>query len=271
MKNILNDITREEKNSIIGQYTNKLNVKVENFKKLTESKLGDSKPLINEQKTPEEAGYKEYSEINLPDGTYLGNINPSDNVKEGLRHVRDVLVYDKDRKFTGYVLQVQSPSRSGHDDITFEIKNKKVARDGFFIEDKYFFKDQGYAPAATQAATQEKAPQVTNKVASEGIKNVLPEMIAGKPFEGYYSGYVFGGIFNGTDYLWDCNGVEGMNGVRGMVDGKIISENNSMLNKQTKMEITDADPKGVWVGFYSKGDNFVVYMTTAGQPKCVYF
>ena len=94
-------------------------------------------------------------------------------------------------------------------------------------------------------------------------------MVSSPPFPGSWSGYVFGGTFNGTNYWWDCNGVDGMMGVRGQVEGKITSENNSTLSKETKQQITDADPKGVWVGFYSSNDKFVVYTTTTGKPKCV--
>jgi hypothetical protein len=49
MKHILNNLTDEEKNAIREQHTGGMKVMTENFSKLTNSKLGDSKPLVAEQ------------------------------------------------------------------------------------------------------------------------------------------------------------------------------------------------------------------------------
>jgi hypothetical protein len=49
MKHILNDLTKEEKNSILEQYTGGKKIMIENFNKLVNSTLGDSKPLLEEQ------------------------------------------------------------------------------------------------------------------------------------------------------------------------------------------------------------------------------
>jgi hypothetical protein len=51
MKHILNNLTEEEKNSIREQHTDGKKIVIENFDKLINSKLGDSKPLVNEQST----------------------------------------------------------------------------------------------------------------------------------------------------------------------------------------------------------------------------
>ena len=48
MKHILNNITEEEKRSILNQYEGKLNLFTENFAKLSNSKLGNVKPIITE-------------------------------------------------------------------------------------------------------------------------------------------------------------------------------------------------------------------------------
>ena len=48
MKHILNDMSEQEKNSIREQHTGGMKVMTENFSKLINSKLGDSKPLVNE-------------------------------------------------------------------------------------------------------------------------------------------------------------------------------------------------------------------------------
>ena len=49
MKHILNDLTEQEKNAIREQHTGGMKVMTEKFSRLTNSKLGDSKPLVNEQ------------------------------------------------------------------------------------------------------------------------------------------------------------------------------------------------------------------------------
>tara|TARA_Y100000385_G_scaffold283122_1_gene338731 strand:- start:39 stop:467 length:429 start_codon:yes stop_codon:yes gene_type:complete len=113
--------------------------------------------------------------------------------------------------------------------------------------------------------TEQEIETITNKIKSEGIKNVSNEMITSPQFKGEYSGFQFGGEFNGVNYQWDASGVEGMSGVRGFVDGKILTEKNSYLSQYN---IEDADPSGVWVGFYDGKTAFVCYDTQSGEPKC---
>jgi hypothetical protein len=49
MKHILNNLSEQEKNAIREQHTGGMNVMTENFSRLLNSKLGDSKPLVSEQ------------------------------------------------------------------------------------------------------------------------------------------------------------------------------------------------------------------------------
>lgn len=49
MKHLLNNLTEEEKNAIREQHTGGMKVMNENFSKLVNTKLGDVKPMINEQ------------------------------------------------------------------------------------------------------------------------------------------------------------------------------------------------------------------------------
>ena len=49
MKHLLNNLTDIEKDSIRKQHTGGMKVMTENFSKLINSKLGDSKPLLSEQ------------------------------------------------------------------------------------------------------------------------------------------------------------------------------------------------------------------------------
>lgn len=46
MKHLLNNLSEEERDSIRGQYTGRLNVVTENFKKFVSKKLGDVSPIV---------------------------------------------------------------------------------------------------------------------------------------------------------------------------------------------------------------------------------
>jgi hypothetical protein len=48
MKHLLNDLSSEEKNSILEQHNGEIKIDTSKFRTLLESKLGDSKPLITE-------------------------------------------------------------------------------------------------------------------------------------------------------------------------------------------------------------------------------
>jgi murein DD-endopeptidase MepM/ murein hydrolase activator NlpD len=65
MKHLLNNLSEEEKNSIRNQYTGEIKVVTENFKKLLNSKLGDVRPLVDdelliEEKLIGEQGFKDF-------------------------------------------------------------------------------------------------------------------------------------------------------------------------------------------------------------------
>ena len=49
MKHILNDLSDDEKNRIREQHTGGKKITIENFNNLVNTKLGDSKPFLNEQ------------------------------------------------------------------------------------------------------------------------------------------------------------------------------------------------------------------------------
>lgn len=124
-----------------------------------------------------------------------------------------------------------------------------------------------------QQTGETKTKEVVNKVATEGIKNVTAQMISSPQFKGSYSGYQFGGVFDGVNYQWDCNGVEGMSGVRGLVDGEIITETVDNMFASIKQQLTDGKPGTPSVGFYSKtpGARFFIYTTNDNKVKCKTF
>ena len=126
----------------------------------------------------------------------------------------------------------------------------------------------------TQQPQPNEVKTLVNKVATEGLKNITSQMVSSPQFAGTYSGYVFGGVFNNVKYQWDCNGVEGMSGIRGMVDGEIITETVEGMATSTGKDMSDGKPGSYCVGFYKEGaanSNFVIYTTSAGKPKCLYF
>ena len=60
MKHLLNDLSEEEKNRIREQHTGGKKLVIENFDKLVNGKLGDTKPLLSEQKENEKCVDGEY-------------------------------------------------------------------------------------------------------------------------------------------------------------------------------------------------------------------
>jgi len=67
MKHILNNLSEQEKNAIREQHTGGMKVMTENFSRLLNSKLGDSKPLVNEQ--------EEQTATRLGAGIFSGGIS----------------------------------------------------------------------------------------------------------------------------------------------------------------------------------------------------
>jgi hypothetical protein len=66
MKHLLNNISEEEKNSIREQHEGGMNVAIENFKSLVETKLGDAKPYLNEMKEDELGEALELKYLTIP-------------------------------------------------------------------------------------------------------------------------------------------------------------------------------------------------------------
>jgi hypothetical protein len=290
MKHLLNNLTEEEKNSIRNQHTGGMNVVTENFSKLINAKSGEVKPLISEQETKGEedttpyvdpmfgnAGYQKVDEVNLSDGEYIGNLTPEVYKLPdwaNLKYVRNIFLFTKDKKYTGYILELPIASRSGVQNLPVTITGKRATIENPEIVFQYFYKQPTSQSGATvnEQVDNANVKTITNKVASEGIKNVTPEMISSPQFKGQYSGYVFGGVFNGVNYEWDCNDVPGMSGVRGVVQGEIISEISKNMFSAIKKYPGDNNPESPCVGFYSKsGSSFIIYSTSNGTVKCMYF
>ena len=116
------------------------------------------KRLLNEQYYPTaeeryaKAGYKEVTKINLPDGIYISNPDGSETTRsqENLNSVGDIHIYNNNQR-TGYVINFNNPSRSGHKNVDINIRGGN--QDTF--EGKVYYKDVGYKPAPQQSTTNQ--------------------------------------------------------------------------------------------------------------------
>ena len=212
---------------------------------IQESNLRLEGRLLNEQVTGETQ-----SKINLANGNYIG---------DGSGYVYQILDLNKIK--TGYSVKATKGIRGYKGDDKVTISDGIPTSETWGVGGTYSFVDSGYKPQA-----QPEQKKVSSKL-SEGIQNVLPQMIQSPPFKGTYSSSTFGGNFNGVDYEWVANGVEGMSGIRGISYGVVLTENNSYL---VQKGITDADPSGTWVGFADDNGRikFACYKTTGGTIKC---
>ena len=112
MKHLLNNLTEKEKSSIREQHTGGMNVVTENFSRLINTKSGDVKPLVNEDKdgtineskdSPTKSEILKMSKEELKDkygvlkvkGTYLGEEGEFTHFKEVMGDVTCSFRYDK--------------------------------------------------------------------------------------------------------------------------------------------------------------------------------
>ena len=76
MKHLLNNLSEEEKNNIREQHEGGMNISIDNFKKLVETKSGDAKPYLNEQDT--DAEEKQTRPFSDKKGMPIGRLKDSD-------------------------------------------------------------------------------------------------------------------------------------------------------------------------------------------------
>ena len=264
MKHLFNDISYQERKKILEQHQGGMHIDNKKFHRLLTEKLGNVKPLVeqssndtnksNIDKMIENEGYQKVTKVSLPDGTYI---------YEGSGDI--CRIYDQDGKTeTGYVVEMPYSIRGMWKPEKVQVKN------GAFVAGDFksiIFKNVGYKPTPQGQGGQQNVKTVINKVATEGIKNILPEMVSAPQFKGTYSGYVFGGIFNGVNYQWDCNGVEDMSGIRGQIDGEIVTETVEIMSKSIKRDLVESKPGTLCVGFYTPSQSrFILYTTNKGTP-----
>ena len=182
MKHILNDLTEQEKNSIREQHTGGMKVITESFSKLINSKLGDVKPMVNEQLNILPAANKLAPQLQAAD---LSCIDASlfQTAGDGKKYyvvdkpssipggVRERIVLSNDG--TGYITQTGSKGKwkCGTSGVEFRIDSDPSAV-------RYLGKITA-APAATVtqpnatsncAASLDEIKQGSNKILMRGCK-----------------------------------------------------------------------------------------------------
>ena len=113
--------------------------------RLTESELvGLVKRVIKEQSNSGgnpliNSGYKKVLDVNLPDGTYIGNVDGYEEQaeKDGLSAIPYLWIFDKNKKFTGYLGKMNMYSRGGTKNEYLSIENKKIDDNNIY---EYYFK-----------------------------------------------------------------------------------------------------------------------------------
>ena len=123
MKHILNNLSDEEKNSILEQHKGGMKVITENFSKLLNSKLGDAKPLVNEQ--AEDQNTHRYDKGEQSPGIEKFLTNPMDTkVENGLMNQlrndpygkgKIIIFFNGERKAEpgSFIQKIQSDYRGG--------------------------------------------------------------------------------------------------------------------------------------------------------------
>lgn len=117
---------------------------------------------------------------------------------------------------------------------------------------------------------EEQSKVILNKVGTEGLKNITPEMVSDPPFKGEYSGYIISGVFKNVEYQWDCHGVQNFSGVRGIVNGTIGTE--TIENMCVGLKLTcpeDVKPNSLALQFDSGNTQMLIYTTNSGKAVCL--
>lgn len=95
MKHILNNISENEKNEILGHYTGQLKIDNSKFNKLVENKLGDVKPLLSEQAATANQSIGQQYQQGKEQGKQAGVVaaqNVKTFVKQGLSTAKEIVI-----------------------------------------------------------------------------------------------------------------------------------------------------------------------------------
>jgi hypothetical protein len=234
-------------NEFKSQNDSKILNELKRFNQLLESTMGDVKPLIFEQDSERtkfyetsyvaplvESGYKEVSEINLPDGEYnMGGSGYRIEINQG-----DIP--------TGYVLVVRNGIR-GMWSGPITVSDKKVDEEVY----KIFYKNVGYNPESFKPISI-----VTSNLTSGSIPKEVIDAPA--PSVDVVNGV---GVFSVGGKKYSFN----FSDVAPNINGKLymFSETGDNLNSDGKFQ---AKPGTHWVAFVDRTQQgTIIYVNTKGK------
>jgi hypothetical protein len=233
MKNLFNDLSESEKSRILEQHEGGKTLVIENFQKLLTNKLGSVRPLVMEQddiveKQTQELlglGFKEVSEVNLPNGTYQMG---------GSGYVIDIL--SPDETDTGYRILSNQGIRGLYSG-PIQIVNKKPIVDNI---NKIMFKDMGYKAVSQVKVTITPEMLINSSIPQEVVSAPAPRFtISGGQGNFYIKGSTDLYGVDLSKYLSDMNG-----------EYYLFTETAEYLN-QNKPNY-GAKPKTQWVAFVNR-------------------
>ena len=119
MKHLLNNLSEEEKNNIREQYTGRMKLAIDNFKKLVESKLGDAKPYLVEQ-----GQSSQNKEPRFKVSTFNGDVEYFfDGIKDEDTHFKFVNPFNSQELFN-WLVTPKDKGGAGLEDMKLDPKNQ---------------------------------------------------------------------------------------------------------------------------------------------------
>lgn len=156
MKHLLNNLTEKEKNAIREQHSGGMKISIDNFSNLVESKLGNVKPLVNEQggwmKTIKNLVSPELKTLSkgATKGMHLHNVNAPEYVKNLMSKYGSV-------KMTDYVRSLLKPVQDEVAVIMNDIKRmkqyKNPVKDGGYEYVDYLINNASLIPNKLNVAS----------------------------------------------------------------------------------------------------------------------
>ena len=200
MKHLLNNLSEQEKNSIRNQYTGEIRVVTENFKRLLNSKLGDVRPLVDNESPIEEVLIGEQGL-----GGFLSNLFSGKKDKEGEVKIDDPkkadLVDDDVAKFYETLESIKEPisqQQKGQMNFQKDVETVQIALQLLGYELPRFGVDGLFGPETASAVIKFKTENKLNeyfKRLNRSLNESLPQI---DTFP------IAGGQYNiGYDKKWD--------------------------------------------------------------------
>ena len=184
MKHLLNNLSEDEKNSIRNQYTSEIRVVTENFKKLLNSKLGDVRPLVDNESYVEEKLIGEQKLKNFFNNIFSGKKDKEGDVKIDDPKKAD-LVDDDVAEFYKTLESIESPisqQQKGKMDFQKDVETVQIALQLLGYELPKFGVDGLFGPETGSAVIKFKTDNKLNESfrhLNESLPNIDTFPIAG--------------------------------------------------------------------------------------------